>query len=303
MNDIRKLIATGKMELERDNPAHDFAWKDGPSSSLGICPFHGDTNQSLSVYIPKGMKGDARVRFYCFGCGKSDGIVEKKRSSHELAEALLAMNKKPLNDRQAVEWFDLDWTSPWRSSPEAVQYLRKRGVSEATADYWELRHGITPWGPVVLVPDRMKGSKTIQYQMRYLHVPENGLRYKSSPGEKRMFRTSRFRERRLVLVEGPFDALAIGPEARFLLGKVLTEAQEEGVRRIMGGDKHPVEIHVCLDGGEEEEVYAGKLVRKLMKMPGLPAKASVHLCRLPDGKDPGDIGTGIFRYSRKLHPA
>ncbi|WP_456324917.1 CHC2 zinc finger domain-containing protein [Desulfonauticus submarinus] len=72
-------------------PDHDFKWrsagtKNGQPRFAGLCPWHEDTNQSLSVFI-----GDKYPIFHCFGCGKTgtpDNLIPRRQSEKQRKKEL-----------------------------------------------------------------------------------------------------------------------------------------------------------------------------------------------------------------------
>ncbi len=122
------------------------------TSFMGLCPFHEDKNPSLSVDQSKGL-------FHCFGCGAGGDVFDfvMKKQGVEFKEALAilkggdlspkpaapvkskeaqpsktvtdkrdspAINESPLGDFEDAA----DYYHRQLSHPEAVSYLKKRGI-------------------------------------------------------------------------------------------------------------------------------------------------------------------------------
>lgn len=279
-------------QLEIRFPSHRFEWK----GSLGICPFHKDTNQSLTIY--KGKK-DGAIRYFCFGCQEGGNIFEGKKPP--LNSLLQSLIKKPEEKKMKTTIHDISWTIPWRMSDPVVRYLKQRGVSERTANYWQIRSARTPEGHAVMIPDVIVDNKTRMYQLRYIEN-NSGLRYMSTEGSKHLMRLKKFSSKTLVLVEGPFDALAVGKEAVPLIGKYLTSIQFAELEQLYKTDRYPKKIVICLDGGKEELELAYRIAKRIKSIKGLLTKSAITICKLPKGNDPGNLGKEIFNYERKIYP-
>ena len=160
------------------------------------------------------------------------------------------------------------WTLP--------DYLRERGVRARTA----ARYGLGSSQGRVVLPIRMDGT-LVGWQVRSTD-PTSALRYRTSKGiapEALFGFDLALCASPLVLVEGPFDVLALAQQEHLavaLQGKVLHPEQALAVR-----DSHPGEVVLLLDGdtpGRRAVVAAGELLVRL----GL----QVRVARLPPEADP-----------------
>lgn len=82
----------------------------------------------------------------------------------------------------------------------------------------------------------------------------------------------------VVICEGPFDAIKVGPHATALLGKVASDAKINLLRRM-----HAARYTIYLDRGVEEQKLAAKLAAELS--PYAPTFIAIP----PDGYDPGAL--------------
>jgi hypothetical protein len=86
-------------------------------------------------------------------------------------------------------------------------------------------------------------------------------------------------EGHVVVVEGVFDALRVGPHAVALLGKTASPAKVERLRRMSA-----TRYTVYLDCGEEERREARRLASLLSEW------APTYVAEPPEGEDPGSLG-------------
>ncbi len=112
------------------------------SSFMGLCPFHEDKNPSLSVDQSKGL-------FHCFGCGAGGDVFDfvMRHQGVEFKEALAILKGDegkafrpkevpappvPLEGEPLLKTTSLedvtDYYHRQLSHPEAVSYLKKRGI-------------------------------------------------------------------------------------------------------------------------------------------------------------------------------
>ncbi len=85
-------------------------------------------------------------------------------------------------------------------------------------------------------------------------------------------------EPHVVIVEGPFDAIKIGPHAVGLLGKVGTDEKIAYLLR-MKAQRYTI----YLDRGNQEYAYAMLLAKELS------AYAPTFIAIPPEGRDPGSL--------------
>lgn len=166
--------------------------------------------------------------------------------------------------------------------PAHRDYLAGRGIDPDDAgDRWGCRGlGIAPrlqWR--VWIPARSRG-KTASWTTR--SIAENPkLRYVSARPEqeslslKSLLLGEEHCSHAILVVEGPLDAMILGPGAVSTSGLTITRAQ---VNRMA---KYPVRV-ICLDAEPVAQRVARKLCRALGAFPG----QTFNIC-LESGKDPG----------------
>ena len=135
----------------------------------GLCPFHGEKTASFSVQPDQQL-------YYCFGCGKGGGVVSfameaenlpfldairflSKRAGVEFPEEnddpdrrqrrarLLALNK------EAARWFHKQLHGP--AGREGLEYLRRRGLSNATMTRFGLGYAPESWDGLIRAMDEL----------------------------------------------------------------------------------------------------------------------------------------------------
>ena len=121
---------------------------------FGLCPFHNEKTPSFSVNPGKGF-------YHCFGCGAhgraltflshyngGDFIAAVEELARMLGVAVPRDGKRssPDDDLRGVLRRTLDyWRRQLTESTEAQAYLKKRGISGATAARYELGYAKDEW--------------------------------------------------------------------------------------------------------------------------------------------------------------
>lgn len=179
--------------------------------------------------------------------------------------------------------------------PAHRDYLAGRGIDpDEAAERWGCRGiGIAPqlqWR--VWIPARDKG-KTASWTTRSI-AEKPKLRYASArPQEeavklKSLLLGEEHCLHAMILVEGPLDAMAIGPGAASTCGLTITQAQ---VNRIA---KYPIRV-ICLDA----EVVAQRVARKLCRALGAFPGQTFNIC-LESAKDPSRASKHELMELRRL---
>ena len=170
-------------------------------------------------------------------------------------------------------------------------YLHKRGVGRDEANAWRLGYGRDGWLKGYLIFPVFMDDGLVYWQGRACYDPPNGERkgFKKTLNPKSLegyasagdvlLNYDRARtEEHVVITEGPFDAIKVGPHAVALLGKVPTPQKIARLLRMRA-----LRFTVYLDRGDEERQYAQKLARELS------AQADVYIAEPPEGADPGSL--------------
>src|SRR3989344_8835095 len=144
-----------KSKLSITDVIQDFVQlKKSGTNYKGLCPFHGEKTPSLMVSPGKQI-------WHCFGCGLGGDIFEfiKQIENVEFAESLKILAdragvelKKPtvqqiqtdkkkdvlyeINSASAKYFAKVLWES--QAGSEALEYLRKRGLTDQTIKNWQL---------------------------------------------------------------------------------------------------------------------------------------------------------------------
>ena len=138
--------------------------KKGGANFMGLCPFHGEKSPSFSVSPTKQF-------FHCFGCGKNGNaigflmehagmgfveavqdlagqvgmVVPQEDISPQERERQAAAKVKQATLNDVLERAGVAYRSQLKAHAHAVQYLKQRGVSGATASKYGLGYAPAGW--------------------------------------------------------------------------------------------------------------------------------------------------------------
>ena len=172
----------------------------------------------------------------------------------------------------------------------AWRYLSTRGVSLSMAAMWGLGFGRQGWLKDYLVFPVFMDDGLVYWQGRACFEPPPGTgRFRKTLNPKSeadhatagevLLNYDRARHMEHVVVcEGPFDAMKVGPHAVALLGKVGTEAKVARLLRMQAK-----RFTIYLDRGEEERAHAEAIAKQLS------VQAQVSIAVPPEGFDPGAL--------------
>lgn len=125
----------------------------GRGQLKGLCPFHGERTPSFHVHVDRGF-------FYCFGCGAKGDVFEyvMRTQGLEFFDALKLLGERvgvevqgaaPGQGRRRdlieINLAALAWFRARLDEGPARDYLRRRGLTDATIDAWELGYAPDGW--------------------------------------------------------------------------------------------------------------------------------------------------------------
>lgn len=248
---------------------------------IGLCcPCCGDESQFYLAFPEAGaFNGN------CWRCGPHslwDVLIASGLDRRQAAEALHGLDLQRLPKR------DAPLLGRCRPPPgvgplggKHTAYLRERHISEARAVSWGIKGiGLSfrlAWS--LFLPVVRHGAE-MSWTTR--SVGKGGRRYVSARPEeeaaplKTLLYGEDFCRNSCVVVEGPMDAVRIGPGACATFGLNTTAAQ---VAKIAG---FPLRA-VCFDAEPRAQAAANKLCRDLAAFPG-----ETVLIRIESGKDAGE---------------
>jgi hypothetical protein len=169
-------------------------------------------------------------------------------------------------------------------SPKDQAYLAKRGF-----DPWlmVMRHDIQSVGPFcaypkgIFIPIKNYRGDPVSWTIR-AREPGDGPRYltakdhqKSESEEDRVFGAHRCNNNTVIVVEGPFDMMKVGPGAGCLLGLAYAQKQLQIISRF-------ARRIICFDNSPHAQVKAAQLCADLSVFPGTTEQVTL------DAADPGD---------------
>jgi|GEM_PF-5043461 len=144
---------------------------------------------------------------------------------------------------------------PYKRAEAAVEYLRKRGVTdERLMDSFDLRYQAMMNAVVFPV---MNGENIYGWQARKIEVAPGGLRMLTMSGfDKSKFLLGQkgiIGKKKLVLVEGPFDCLHVCVDEFYGLASLGKAVSQEQIKILLDSDAD--EIYLGLDRDAFNEVY------------------------------------------------
>lgn len=302
------------------------------------CPFHDEKTPSFTVSPGKQF-------YHCFGCGAHGSaisfLMEHDRLEFLDAVELLAhqagmqlpetagqgseSNERltPLYD--ALACADKYYQKALRQAPDAIAYLKNRGISGATAKQFGLGYAPENWrnleaqlpearsaiacGLVIeqdngnqydrfrnrlMFPIRDTRGRTIAFggrtlgddKAKYLNSPETPLFHKS----RRMYGLFEARQAmrhlpRLLVVEGYMDVIALAQNG--FANTVATLGTATTPEHLTLLFRHTEEVVFCFDGDTAGQRAAQKAMQQ--SLPAMRGARSVRFLFLPEDEDPDSL--------------
>lgn len=283
------------------------------SEFLTLCPWHQDTNASLTI-------SPRTNRVHCFVCNKGADPIGWLQDNQGLSflEAVQELARRygipiPEQDPQAAAHAEalrkeqqrlLSWREKQQQAfhqalledlernGSAASYLRERGLSVETARAWGL--GLN--GSRLMLPLRDALGRTCAFSGRSLTGEEP--KYRNSANDA-LFRkqdllfgldraaTAIRRSGEALLVEGPIDVLQLHQagldHAVASLGTAFSIEQAQ--RLIRSGAKR---LWVALDGDKAGQAATGKLIEGIRPL-AITGQLDLLVVALPPGDDPDSL--------------
>lgn len=222
----------------------------------------------------------------CFKCGKLSSLSTlMKLTGASASECKRVLNTK-MDASESVVTKLVYPTGLVDLMPCHREYLHGRGLTDETIELYGLRgtnaFSNIPWS--IFIPVRENGVD-VAWTCRSI-VKDAKLRYLSSNTGKNIKDTLfgwDFKRPKVVLVEGPFDAMRIGKGCVALYGKDASQTQINALQSRLA-------VYVCLDRGEEKAAL--KINRRLFPTP-------CHNVRL-EAKDAGEADDSELQELRSL---
>lgn len=175
----------------------------------------------------------------------------------------------------------------------AANYLKQRKIDDRTRRLYQLKatgaYSSHPWR--IIIPIMFRGetvswtSRSISDKTRSKYI--TAKRNQEKIHHKQLLFGEDFCRHTIVVCEGPFDAMVIGPGATATLGTVVTTAQLKHIK------KYPKRI-ICFDSEFDAQKRALKLLNDLSVFRG-----ETHNIVL-DSKDPASATKKELNQIRKL---
>lgn len=292
-----------------------------------ICPWHNDTNPSLTVNDDKNI-------CFCFACGGGTDAIAyvRQKFSTTFAEAVERIAEK---NSIAVEYDDLDPEEALRIAAErrkvfddiknthagfrdairnevcgfqARQWLLERGLSPQTSREFEI--GWSNYGYFsnrVTIPIHDHRGVLVGFTGRKIDKDVSVQKYKNSPASSVFDKGSLlFNEHRalqvartvghLVFVEGHFDVISMWQHG--IQNAVATQGTAgptpQTIKRIM---RYCRRFILCYDGDEGGRSAIEHFIKTAGPL-ACSGELNITVAQLPEGKDPDDcIRSGISLHS------
>ncbi|HEV2613326.1 MAG TPA: DNA primase [Gammaproteobacteria bacterium] len=268
------------------------------------CPFHTEKSPSFTVSAQKQF-------YYCFGCGASgnalgflmaydrvefiDAVeILAKQLGLEIPEDDNSKNKKKYSQDlyEPLNKTKLYYEKSLRSSPEAIQYLKNRGLSGETVKKYHI--GFAPDRKKITFPIHDRRGRVIGFGWRvldnslpkYINSPDSPLFHKSQVlyGLYEAREANRDLEKILV-VEGYMDVVSLAQaDITFAVATLGTATTQQHVTQLLSQtDK----IIFCFDGDTAGKKAAWRALESTL--PVLQDNTEARFLFLPEGEDPDSL--------------
>ena len=255
--------------------------------ALALCPFHGDTNPSLFISIPK-------LIYHCFSCGAKGHLKgnQKKQQNKDVHknvfnDLLDSFYSEPKQDDYFLpdHYLPLE-PSKYYSKPFWDYLVNQREVVPDTIDKFEIGYCVKgDYTDRIIVPLEMGFvARSIHNEVLTKYITGREQRYLyplGLPKDKLLFNFNPDYDP-VILVEGVFDALKLdgfGVNATAILGARVSDSQIE-----MLCDSNSNTITLAFDSdeaGEQASLLASSQIKKYFD--------EIKVLELPEGADPGDL--------------
>lgn len=256
---------------------------------IAECPRCGSTNYHL------GIKLDLS-RAACYKCGGWGVAKLLKELSNAHWREVLALTKQGIYVPQEKEADCGVYTPPTNLKPMTKyhrDYLSRRGLDP---DYCEQVWGFQGTGPFSNYPRRVfipihRHKKPVSWTARAIVADElryqTAAKHEKSYDEKKWFYGMDHVKRTAIVVEGPLDAVNVGPGAIGSFGLALTTAQISLLTKV------PRRI-ICFDNSPAAQILAVKLAEQLSVFPGETFNITL------DAEDPGSASKQEIAQLRRF---
>lgn len=289
MPTIRDILE--QLRVETAGPEHHHVRQ----GWIGVvrCPFCGSTKAHLAFPLEGGLTGN------CYRCGRHslwDTLIAVGLDRRVVAEALADVRpdrRTPKLPREAGRYTPPKGVGPL--APAHTAYLLKRGVDASQAALW----GIEGIGLASKLAWRLflpifHLGRLVSWTTRSLSATAERRYISADPAsEAEPIKTLLYGEdmarNAVVVVEGPMDAVKVGPGAVALFGLNVTDEQ---VLKIAG---FPVRA-ICMDNEERAQAAGRQLAKQLAGFPGETAVVQLESGTDPGSADPEEIAELRARF-------
>jgi hypothetical protein len=243
-----------------------------------------DPSAHLSINIEKGV-------YQCWRCrasGTTEGL--SRRLGLRLSIKRQKPRQKPVVTHEPLtdefQEFRPVYDDYWAAKPYQ-DYLERRGFHQTHWERYDIRYAITGrYANRVIIPAKDWKGEVLYYTAR--SISNRDPKYLNPPVSRSavvgfLDIAAQSKSTNIVLCEGPFSAMAVGPHALCLFGKSITRRQIGRLALL-----YPTCISVCFDPGALDE--ASEVCGHLFGV-----APEIRLYDL-EGGDPADIGGAIDQF-------
>jgi DNA primase len=272
------------------------------------CPFHTEKTPSFTVSSTKQF-------YYCFGCGASGNVIgflmaydrlEFIDAVELLAKQLgLEIPTEKTKDKSFTQdlYQPLEKTSQYyqkqlRQSPDAIQYLKNRGLSGEIAKCFRLGYAPNssqdPFRNRIIFPIHDRRGRVIGFGGRvlddrlpkYLNSPDSPIFHKSNVLYGLYEARQANRElKQLIVVEGYMDVVSLFQSGiTFAVATLGTATTVQHVTQLF---QHANQIIFCFDGDNAGRKAAWRALESTLQ--ALRDDVEARFLFLPEGEDPDSL--------------
>jgi hypothetical protein len=264
---------------------HDLGTPDKSANHLAYkCPWCSDGLKGKKLYYDT-----KKAIGFCYRCETVVFIHGSKAVSKSVIDEFSWINYFKTEE----QYYDISWSQPADSNTVSLNYLLNRKVSYGSdiIDKYNIRAFEVGNSTCLILPnDYPERNLVDSFQTSLTERREGVPKYVTYSSDKSIyFLKMRSQDKKLILVEGVFDAIASNGCA--LLGKTLSTSQQRQFYNHIKNQNILKEVFICLDG----EVAAERKIRTGHQVLGVNSSLKVYYVNLPDNLDPEEaVAEGVF---------
>lgn len=265
----------------------------GSKGSISYCcPFCDEKVGSPDLKFRLGI--DIKTTMYnCFRCHSSGLLFRTKLSNVEKIIPFLleyyTVEKEDKNELNSNKLLEFKNVIPISKDSVAYQYLQERKITDEQIQYYNLMTGINDNFGRIMIPNAMVAKWTDFYQGRsYLGMEPKYLNAEGIDKSSTVFNlhNQSKNQKKVYIVEGVFSAIRAGKDVISIYGSAPSDIQIDLIKSY-----NFKEIYCCLDGDKAGIIGNNKLSKMLFNR----TNSDIYTVKLPEEKDPADLGEDKFK--------